>query len=294
MEPPCTSFHIKNEFKAGLPLIPSEFSNWLMINVFVETGTALAETDVDAKVRQTHDIKQQWHRGAYSLHDDVPLLKPEEAGRPEFPRLVHPRELPRRGFGTQKGRITMMHAVAHIEFNAINLALDAVHRFRHMPCEYYRDWLRVADEEARHFSMVRGYLREYNHDYGDFDAHNGLWEMAEKTAADVLERMALVPRVLEARGLDVTPGIIEKLKQAEDAEAVAILEIIYREEIGHVKIGTHWFRYVCESRGLEPVATFSQLLRKHFPNGLHGPFNMDARNQAGFSETEMRYLTGSL
>jgi len=260
----------------------------------VETGAALAETDVDGKIQQTHDIARQWQRDAYSLDHDAPLLNAQHVGRPERPNLVHPRELPKRGLGTQKGRIAMMHAVAHIEFNAINLALDAVHRFRSMPREYYRDWLRVADEEARHFSMVRDYLRRYNNDYGDFDAHNGLWEMAEKTATDVLERMALVPRVLEARGLDVTPGIIEKLKQAEDSEAVAILEVIYAEEIGHVEIGTRWFRYVCENRGLEPVATFSQLLRKHFPNGLHGPFNMDARNQAGFSETEMRYLTASL
>jgi len=265
-----------------------------MRNVFVETGAVLAETDADAKIQQTHDIVRQWQRNTYSLDHDAPLLSVQEAGRPERPRLVHPRDLPRRGFGTQKGRIAMMHAVAHIEFNAINLALDAVHRFRDMPREYYRDWLRVADEEARHFSMVRGYLREHNHDYGDFDAHNGLWGMAEKTATDVLERMALVPRVLEARGLDVTPGIIEKLQQAGDVETVAILEVIYAEEIGHVEIGTRWFRHVCVERGLAPEPTFHQLLHKYFLNGLHGPFNLDARRQAGFSETEMKCLIGSL
>jgi uncharacterized ferritin-like protein (DUF455 family) len=265
-----------------------------MRNLFVETGATLAEADVDAKVQQTHDIARQWQRNTYSLDHDAPLMSVLEAGRPDRPCLVHPRDLPRRGFGTQKGRTAMMHAVAHIEFNAINLALDAVHRFRHMPCEYYSDWLRVADEEARHFSMVRDYLRRNDYDYGDFDAHNGLWEMAEKTATDVLERMALVPRVLEARGLDVTPGIIEKLKQAEDSGAVAILEVIYTEEIGHVEIGTRWFRHVCVERELAPEPTFRRLLLKHFPNGLHGPFNLDARNQAGFSETEMRYLTGSL
>ncbi|MDQ6960741.1 MAG: ferritin-like domain-containing protein [Mariprofundaceae bacterium] len=262
-----------------------------MINVFMVTGTALAETDVDAKIQQTHDIARQWRRGAYSLNGDTPVLNPEEVGRPELPRLVQPRDLPKRGLGTQKGRIAMMHAVAHIEFNAINLALDADHRFRNMPRDYYRDWLRVADEEARHFSMVRDYLRENSHDYGDFDAHNGLWEMAEKTATDVLERMALVPRVLEARGLDVTPAIIDKLRQAGDREAVAILEVIYSEEIGHVKIGTRWFRHICAERGLAPDQVFRKLLKKHFPNGLHGPFNRDARDRAGFSETEMRYLT---
>jgi len=188
----------------------------------------------------------------------------------------------------------MMHAVAHIEFNAINLALDAVHRFRGMPREYYGDWLRVADEEGRHFLMVRAYLRQHNHDYGDFDAHNGLWEMAEETVADVLERMALVPRVLEARGLDVTPGIIEKLKQAEDVEAVDILEVIYTEEIAHVEIGTRWFLHICEERRLMPDPVFKRLLHKYFPNGLHGPFNLDARRQAGFSGEEMKYLTGNL
>ncbi|MDQ6958994.1 MAG: ferritin-like domain-containing protein [Mariprofundaceae bacterium] len=265
-----------------------------MRNVFVETGAALAEADVDAKIQQTHDIARQWQRNTYSLDYGAPLLSVQAVGKPERPRLVHPRDLPRRGFGTQKGRIAMMHAVAHIEFNAINLALDAAHRFRDMPCEYYRDWLRVADEEARHFSMVRNYLRQYDHDYGDFDAHNGLWEMAEKTATDVLERMALVPRVLEARGLDVTPGIIEKLQQAGDVETVAILEVIYAEEIGHVEIGTRWFRHVCTERGLASEPTFHKLLKKHFPNGLHGPFNLDARARAGFSETEMRYLTANL
>jgi len=163
-----------------------------MRNLFVETGATLAEADVDAKIQRTHDIARQWQRNVYLLDHDAPLLSVRAAGSPDRPRVVHPRELPKRGLGTQKGRIAMMHAVAHIEFNAINLALDAVHRFRDMPREYYRDWLRVADEEARHFSMVRDYLRECNHDYGDFDAHNGLWEMAEKTTADVLERMALV------------------------------------------------------------------------------------------------------
>jgi len=163
-----------------------------MRNVFVETGVALADTDVNAKLQKTHDIVRRWSKDVFLLNDDVLLLGSGEAGRPELPRLVHPRELPKRGFGTQGGRLAMMHAVAHIEFNAINLALDAVHRFRDMPREYYGDWLRVAGEEARHFSMVRDYLRKYKHDYGDFDAHNGLWEMAEKTATDVLERMALV------------------------------------------------------------------------------------------------------
>jgi len=184
----------------------------------------------------------------------------------------------------------MLHAIAHIEFNAINLAWDAVQRFRNMPRAYYDDWVRVADEEAYHFGLIRDHLHEYGHDYGDFDAHNGLWEMAEKTAGDALERMALVPRVLEARGLDVTPGMITKLRQGGDARAVDILEIILSDEIGHVQIGTCWFRYLCGERGLEPESTFFYLLSRHFPKGLHGPFNEQARRKAGFSQGEMALL----
>ncbi|MEJ2654165.1 MAG: ferritin-like domain-containing protein [Acidihalobacter sp.] len=154
--------------------------------------------------------------------------------------------MPRRGLGTREGRAALVHAVAHIEFNAINLALDAVYRFRSLPRAYYDDWLRVADEEARHFMLLADRLTDFGMRYGDLPAHNGLWEMAVKTADDWLLRMALVPRVLEARGLDVTPGMIERLRQAGDMETVAALEVILREEVGHVAIGSRWFE---EARG---------------------------------------------
>ena len=183
-----------------------------------------------------------------------------------------------------------MHAIAHIEFNAINLALDAAYRFTDMPEQYYRDWISVAADEARHFSMIRNYLVTHGADYGDFPAHNGLWDMAIKTAHDVLARMALVPRVMEARGLDVTPAMIRKLDRAGDAEAVAILEIIYREEIEHVRIGSHWFRYVCDCRGLNPEPTFFGLVDEYFAGELRGPFNLEARRRSGFGEVELERL----
>ena len=254
--------------------------------LFATTAAALAESDCEAKLRRTHALVRAFRQGRL-LRDATTPLPAAQVGRPTLPRLVHPREMPRRGLGSEKGRICMMHAIAHIEFNAINLALDAVQRFQDMPDAYYADWLRVADEEARHFVMVRDWLRAHGSDYGAFDAHNGLWEMAEKTAGDALERMAMAPRVLEARGLDVTPGIIKKLRQARQDELAAILQLIYDEEIGHVRIGDRWFRYLCGKRGMDAEPTFRSLLKKHFPGGLHGPFNLEARRQAGFSESEL-------
>jgi uncharacterized ferritin-like protein (DUF455 family) len=210
-------------------------------------------------------------------------------GRPDRPALVHPRAVLNRGLGTADGRAALVHAVAHIEFNAINLALDAVVRFGGMPDEYYADWLSVAQDEARHFTLLQDRLTQLGHAYGDFPAHNGLWEAAEKTAHDVLARMALVPRVLEARGLDVTPGMIERLAQAGDAATVAILRVILAEEVRHVAIGTHWFRFLCAQRGLEPEATFRELLAAH---GMQPrpPFNTAARRAAGFSDAELAAL----
>jgi uncharacterized ferritin-like protein (DUF455 family) len=180
--------------------------------------------------------------------------------------------------------------LAHIEFNAINLALDAAHRFVGMPPAYYADWLRVADEEATHFDLLNSHLATLGHVYGDFSAHNGLWDMALKTAHDPLVRMALVPRVLEARGLDATPLIVDKLKAVNDMHMVEILGIIERDEIGHVAIGSHWYGWLCGTRGLEPEATFRQLLADYDAPPLKPPFNLAARRAAGFSEPELDWL----
>ncbi|TWI00954.1 uncharacterized ferritin-like protein (DUF455 family) [Luteimonas cucumeris] len=211
-------------------------------------------------------------------------------GRPPKPALVHPRDLPKRGLGSDEGRAAFIHAIAHIEFNAIDLAWDAVYRFRDMPDAYYADWVGVANDEARHFVMLRERLRQFGHDYGDFDAHNGLWEMAEKTAHDGLARMALVPRVLEARGLDVTPGMIVKLRALGDDATVEILEVILREEVAHVAAGSHWFRWFCARDGVDPEPRFRELLAQYARSVLRSPFNVDARSAAGFSAEELAAL----
>jgi uncharacterized ferritin-like protein (DUF455 family) len=211
-------------------------------------------------------------------------------GRPPRPSLVPPGELPMRGMGTAWGRAAQIHAMAHIEFNAINLALDALARFSGLPPAYYADWLRVAEEEALHFDLLDQHLCSLGFAYGDFPAHNGLWEMAERTADDVLARMALVPRTLEARGLDASPQVRAKLWQAGDRRAAEILDVILRDEIGHVAIGNHWFYFLCQARGLEPLSTQALLAERYRAPRLHGPFNLQARRQAGFAESELALL----
>ena len=214
-------------------------------------------------------------------------------GRPARPELLHHTAVARRSPATAEGRAVLVHAIAHIEFNAINLALDAIWRFDGMPRQYYLDWLQVAAEEAKHFRLLRGHLQGMGHDYGDFPAHQGLWTMCEKTATDIVARMALVPRTLEARGLDATPQIQAKLRNvgAPDALAAAdILDIILREEVGHVAIGNHWYRWLCEREGLDPEAHYSVLTQRYEAPRPRPPFNTSARRAAGFSETELRWL----
>jgi uncharacterized ferritin-like protein (DUF455 family) len=245
----------------------------------------------EAKLDATFAAADAFAHGSLDVPVDAPPPLPiAMPGRPPRPRLVPPRELPRRGFGSAGGRAAFIHAVAHIEFNAIDLAWDAVYRFRGMPPAYYADWVGVAADEARHFGLLRARLREHGHEYGDFDAHNGLWEMAEKTAHDGLARMALVPRVLEARGLDVTPGMIVKLRQLGDEATVAILDTILREEVAHVAAGSRWYRWHCERAGIEPAVRFHALLREYAGGVLHGPFNTDARLAAGFDAEELAGL----
>jgi len=221
-----------------------------------------------------------------------PIIDIPVPGRPERPRLVQPRAVAARGLGTPEGRVALVHAIAHIEFNAMNLASDAAYRFRGMPTEYYADWIHIAADEARHFAMLEGRLAALGARYGDFDAHDGLWQMAAMTAGDPLARMALVPRVLEARGLDVTPGMIRRLREVGDRETVACLEIILAEEVAHVAAGTRWFRHLCAGRGLEPDATFLALVAEHARGAVRGPFNLADRETAGFSMVEMRALQG--
>ncbi len=240
-----------------------------------------------------HALRADWVAGRVTLDHAGERTPIDQPGRPERPLLIAPHQVPRRRVDTAAGRAALVHALAHIEFNAINLALDAAHRFAGMPAAYYDDWLKVAAEEALHFEMLAAHLATLGHAYGDVPAHNGLWEMALKTAHDPLVRMALVPRVLEARGLDATPLIVDKLKAVQDTRMIEILAHIERDEIGHVAIGSRWFGWLCAARGLHPEPTFRQLLLDYDAPPLKPPFNLAARRAAGFSEPELNWL-GSL
>ncbi len=211
-------------------------------------------------------------------------------GRPLRPLLVHPTQLKTRAVGTLEGRAALIHALAHIEANAINLALDVIWRFGGMPERFYLDWLQVAREEALHFQLLHGHLKTLGFDYGDFPAHDGLWEMAEKTRSHLLARLALVPRTLEARGLDASIPIRNKLISVGDRSGAAILDVILRDEIGHVAIGNHWYRHLCAVQGLEHVSTYATLAQRYGAPQLKGPFNLDARRAAGFDEAELAAL----
>lgn len=243
--------------------------------------SAWAETDVTSKVQKVQALPLP----AVAVVYEGELQRP---GRPAKPQLIPPSQVPKRKFGSAEGLVALMHAVAHIEFNAINLALDAVLRFgQEMPAQFSADWLSVAHDEARHFELLSARLSAHGAEYGDLPAHDGLWEAAEKTRNDVLARMALVPRVLEARGLDVTPGMIKRLQKVGAEKEVAALEIILREEVRHVAIGTHWFQYLCEKRGLDRVRTFQRLLNDYAPRRKEGgPYNHTARAEAGFLREE--------
>ena len=256
-------------------------------NIFTALERCLAETDPLEKCRSVEALARvaAFERADENLH----VRQFRDPGRPDRPELVAPGRLRKRGLNTDAGRAALVHAVAHIEFNAINLALDAAYRFRDMPDAFVRDWICVASDESRHFAMLTNRLSGMGHEYGDFPAHNGLWEMAQKTAHSCLARMALVPRVLEARGLDVTPPMIGRLRDAGDMRTVELLEIILEEEVRHVAIGTRWFRYCCELEGREPVSTFLELVGEYF-GAPRGPFNVDARLMAGFTPEELSAL----
>ncbi|MCT9809306.1 ferritin-like domain-containing protein [Acidovorax sp. Be4] len=258
---------------------------------------ALCLADPELKARQTlHMYAQQQD---FSI-DPALILAPAPGttlpGHPEKPELRPHTEMARRSPATPHGRAVLIHAIAHIEYNAINLALDAIWRFPAMPKAFYRDWLQVAGEEAKHFQLLRAHLRSVGHDYGDFPAHQGQWTMCEKTQDNIIARMALVPRTMEARGLDATPQIQAKLRQVgtDDAlAAVEILDVILREEIGHVAIGNHWYRWLCERDGLDPESHFIHLMQQYAAPRMRPPFNTAARRAAGFSETELLWLEQS-
>ena len=262
------------------------------MNLFGAAHACLRADTIEAKLALSAESAAAFSRGELRTPDDAPPPEPICApGRPSKPELVSPRDTAHRGLGSSEGRAAFVHAIAHIEFNAIDLAWDAVYRFRGMPAQYYADWVSVAADEARHFAMLQARLADFGHAYGDFPAHNGLWEMAELTAHSCTARMALVPRVLEARGLDVTPGMIVRLRGLGDHASADILATILEEEVAHVAAGSRWFAWCCEREGVDPGATFAALLEAGKARGsIRGPFNRDARHAAGFDADEMILL----
>jgi len=259
-------------------------------DLYTAAEDCLRCAEVDRKLALAHTLWEGWRDGRLVRGPAGEPAGLPEAGRPPRPLLVRPAELAPRRITTAEGQAALVHAVAHIEFNAINLACDAVYRFRDLPDAYYLDWARVAAEEARHFALLRARLGQLGYAYGDFPAHNGLWDLAVKTAGDPLLRMALVPRVMEARGLDVTPGMMERFAAIGDQQTVEILEVILHDEVGHVEAGSRWFRHLCERRGLDPESTYFELLDEHLGGGIRCPLHKAARREAGFSESELGRL----
>jgi uncharacterized ferritin-like protein (DUF455 family) len=253
---------------------------------------AFVLTEPVKKARAVNTIWQQLPQ--LEVDTSATLAAPDVPGRPAKPALVEPQDVPHRSPFTPAGLAALLHSIAHIEFNAINLALDAVWRFAGMPGQYYRDWMQVADEEAKHFMLLRTQLVNCGYDYGDFVAHDGLWTMCENTRHDVVARMALVPRTMEARGLDATPIIQKKLARVGTPDAIAasgILDIILREEVGHVAIGNHWYHWLCQRDNIEAESFYAQAAKVHGAPRLRPPFNLEARRLAGFTEQELSALS---
>lgn len=249
----------------------------------------LLERDPGAKAAKARELRIG---GPYG--EDEAIAQPAGIpGRPEHPLLVPHTELKQRSMKTPEGRAALLHALAHIELNAIDLAADLIWRFAGMPADFYRQWTIVAAEEALHFQLLRTHLKSMGYDYGSFPAHNALWEMAEKTRHDLLARLALVPRTLEARGLDASPPIKAKLVAAGDLRAGEILDVILRDEIGHVAVGNHWYRTLCAQQGLDHIGTYAELAERYGAPRPRGPFNLDARRSAGFDDDELAALAKS-
>ena len=213
---------------------------------------------------------------------------------PAKPQLLMPRDMPRRRLSSDAGKAAFFHALAHIEFVAIYLAWDIIYRFRGLPEQFYHDWLGIAAEEAEHFSLIRQHLNQFGVDYGDLPAHGGLWSHAEDTATDLLARLAIVPRCMEARGLDVTPGMMDKLRQVDEHTGVGILQRIYQDEIGHVQCGSYWFKFLALQQGLQPEQKYKELIHGYYQGKLKGPFNREVRIIAGFSHNEIDWLEAGL
>ncbi|MBP1851061.1 ferritin-like domain-containing protein [Rhizobium halophytocola] len=256
---------------------------------------AIASKDLAVKCALTRETARRWRERQLSLRSPLDPPLPDRPGRPDKPELVPPRDVGKRSLHTVPGRIAMLHALAHIELNAVDLALDIVARFASepVPQSFFDGWMRVADEEAKHFGMVRGRLNELGADYGDMPAHDGLWQAAHATRNDLTARLAVVPLILEARGLDVTPALQEKMRQSGDLDSAEVLKIIYEDEKGHVAVGAKWFRFLCARERKDPAQTFKELVRANFRGALKAPFNDIARAEAGLTPSFYRSLTAT-
>ena len=254
---------------------------------------ALVSSDLDTKVSITNDLARRWEQRNLSLTGGQPRTPPSRPGRPERPNLLPPSDVPKRPLKSRRGRLALVHAIAHIELNAIDLALDIIVRFarENMPRSFFDGWVMVAKEEAKHFTLLRERLAAMDAEYGDLPAHDGLWEAAGETGHDLIARLAIVPLVLEARGLDVTPPLVSKLRSVGDNETADIFEIIYDDEKGHVAVGAKWFRFLCHKNGLPPAQTFEKLVSKHFRGSLKPPFNDRARSANGLTPLFYRALS---
>ncbi len=262
-----------------------------MNNLFEFAEACLYCTAIDEKLALTHQARQLMAAGELTYNDSAPLLPIEDVSFPSQPELLPPRLMPNRKLNAPGGIAAFFHAIAHIEFVAIYLAWDIIYRFRGLPETFYQDWLRIADEEAQHFALIQKHLQSLSIAYGDLPAHSGLWDHAKDTQHDILARLALVPRCLEARGLDVTPSLIEKFNKLGDADSVQLLTRILTDEIGHVERGSYWFKQFCLSSELDSESHFQALIQRYYVGGKpKGPFNHEIRKQAGFTENEICWL----
>lgn len=254
----------------------------------------VSESDLAVKTELAHRVAKAWFSRTLSQTSGTKPLLPKRPGRPERPVLLPPRDMPKRSIHGEKGRLALVHSLAHIELNAIDLAWDLVARCARlaMPRAFFDNWVQVGLEEAKHFNLLDNRLKEMGSHYGALPAHDGLWQAAEETGHNMISRLAIIPLVLEARGLDITPPMLEKIRAQNDEKTAAILEIIYRDEKRHVAFGTKWFLFACARHGLKPEQTFHEMVRRHFRGSLRPPFNDKARSQAGLTPGFYKPLAG--
>lgn len=267
-----------------------------MDTIFDFAEACLQRDNITEKLQLTHLAWQKWEHGELNLHSSTPPAAIQRTVFPTRPILLLPKHMPNRSLASPEGLAAFFHALAHIEFIAVYLAWDILYRFRGLPTEFYSDWLRIAHEEAEHFALICTHLHSLGVEYGDLPAHHGLWEHAVDTEEDILARLAIVPRCMEARGLDVTPKMIAKFNERGDSAGAAILQRILTDEVGHVARGSYWFQTLCSAEGIDPDQHYQHLLQQYYKGGKpKGPFNRELRIIAGFSTAELDWLeNGSL